>query len=323
MITSDVQEFLRRWHSPDDLIEVHTSGSTGPAKSMQVEKYRMVASAKSTCSFLRIPQGASALLCMPTRYIAGMMMIVRAEVWPLTLTAVEPSNHPLRNISAPPFFVAMTPAQAYASLQEEQERHILLQIPRLLIGGGSISPELEASLRNSKGEVWSSYGMTETLSHIALRRIGTPGYKCLPNVTIGLTPEGTLWVEAPLITPCRLTTRDMAELLPDGTFCITGRLDNVISSGGIKLQLEKLECDLATATGLHIAEDFMLTWVKDVQWGQALTIILRENTPTPHNIKAHLPYLKHILTTTILPLTPTGKPAREQAHLLAERLIKS
>lgn len=324
-----MQEFLDQWNNDSRYVTVTTSGSTGSPKVMQVEKCRMRASALATCRFLRLPQGATALLCMPTRYIAGKMMVVRAEVWPLRLSEVQPSMHPLaslvrkedNSVQEPPYFVAMTPAQAYESLQVPEERDILLRIPRLLLGGGAISDELEDALLLSQGEVWSSYGMTETLSHIALRRMGQPRYSLLPDISIGLDEEQCLWIDAPQLCPTRLQTNDRAEIMPDGSFSIVGRRDNIISSGGVKLQLESLESEMASATGLRVAYDFVLTWVADSRWGQALTLLVTpQAAEVLHASRPTIPYLKATLTTPHIPLTPTGKPAREQIHLLAERL---
>ena len=323
-MTHDAQSFLNEWHSTTPTVTVLTSGSTGQPKTITVEKERMKASARATCQFLQIPQSATALLCMPTRYIAGKMMIVRAEIWPLRLLAVEPSLHPLSTLTETPYFVAMTPAQAYASLQIEQERKILLSVPCLLLGGGAVSEELELALSGSTGKVWSSYGMTETLSHIALRRVGCGHqyYQPLPNVTVGLNNEGCLWIDAPLICASRQQTHDIAEILPDGSFRVLGRIDNIVCSGGVKMQLESLEERLATSFSLRVGEDFLLTWVNDVQWGQALTLLLHPSVKFDA-VQFHtlLPYLKHICYNKALPLTPTGKPARQEAHLLAETLV--
>lgn len=329
-----MQSFLEEWRSESPLVEVHTSGSTGAPKPMWVEKRRMRASALMTCQFLRIPKRATALLCLPTHYIAGKMMVVRAEVWPLSLISVEPSLRPFSTLHEVPFFAAITPAQAYESLRFEHDKSIMLSVPRLLIGGGSISPELETALLKAEGEVWSSYGMTETLSHIALRRIGQKSYSPLEGVSIGLNAEGCLWIEAPHVCAERIQTHDVAEVLANGSFVILGRSDNIISSGGIKIQLEDFEARLATETGLIPGRDVLLTWVSDSKWGQALTMLSladnrqqttdgRGNENENENncqLSTNIPYLKYIYKVSHLPLTATGKPARLEAHLLAESL---
>lgn len=169
--TMTLDEFLEDWNSPDDCITVHTSGSTGKPKAMSVEKARMMASAAKTCRFLSLGRGDSALLCMPLDYIAGKMVVVRSLVSEMRLVSVAPSSHPLRGLDAPLSFAAMVPLQVYCSMQVLEELDMLRRIKHLLIGGGAIDPDMERSLRSFPNAVWSTYGMTETLSHIALRRL--------------------------------------------------------------------------------------------------------------------------------------------------------
>ena len=188
----DFKEFLDEWNNGSDRMLVHTSGSTGKPKPIWVEKKRMAHSARTTCRFLGLKRGDTALLCLSLDYIAGKMMAVRAIEWGLNLICVEPSGHPLSTInverltinegslSEPPprgrqerafSFAAMTPMQVYNTLQVPEERERLMQVKHLIIGGGAIDEALEADLRLFPNAVWSTYGMTETLSHIALRRI--------------------------------------------------------------------------------------------------------------------------------------------------------
>lgn len=164
-------QFISDWQSPSPTLLVHTSGSTGKPKPMLVEKSRMEASARITCRFLGLQPGDTALLCMPLDYIAGKMVCVRSLVWNLRLIRVEPCGHPLQHLDEVPTFAAMVPMQVYNSLQADNELRMLKQIKHLIIGGGAISHELEATLRTFPNAVWSTYGMTETLSHIALRRL--------------------------------------------------------------------------------------------------------------------------------------------------------
>ena len=213
----DIKEFIDEWNNGSDRMLVHTSGSTGKPKPMWVEKKRMAHSARTTCAFLGLKRGDTALLCLSLNYIAGKMMAVRAIEWGLNLVCVEPSGHPLGfkvdeltsrqvdelcdsdainsstksinsstksinsstcqlvNSSTKITFAAMTPMQVYNTLQVAEERERLMQIKHLIIGGGAIDEALEAELRLFPNAVWSTYGMTETLSHIALRRINAGG----------------------------------------------------------------------------------------------------------------------------------------------------
>ena len=251
--------FIDEWNNDSAYVEVKTSGSTGEPKRMLVEKRRMLNSARITCDFLGLKPGDMALLCMSTDYIAGKMMVVRSIERGLKLIEVEPCGHPLDikhltlNIKHSQFsifnfqfdFAAMVPMQVYNSLQVPEEKERLMAIRHLIIGGGAIDEAMEAELRTFPHAVWSTYGMTETLSHIALRRISGPEasewYMPFPTVKLSTTDEGCLVIDAPEVCAQTLTTNDIVELKSDGRFRIRGRKDNVICSGGIKIQIEEVE----------------------------------------------------------------------------------
>ena len=201
-----LEEFLEVWHNDSPFLQVQTSGSTGAPKPMAVEKRRMLASARITCDFLGLKPGDTALLCMPLDYIAGKMMVVRALECSLRLVSVPPSGHPLAHetaLSQVFDFAAMVPLQVYNSLQVPAERSRLMQIRQLIIGGGAIDDALAAALKSFPHAVWSTYGMTETLSHIALRRLNGPEasdcYTPFPSVRLSLSADGCLIIEAPAV----------------------------------------------------------------------------------------------------------------------------
>lgn len=320
---SDYDTFLADWNSPDPTLEVHTSGSTGTPKALRVEKARMEASARMTLDFLRLRKDDTALLCMPLRFIAGKMMVVRALVGHLRLLLSAPSSHPLRGFSGPPpSFLAVTPMQALATLRDDTGRALFERIPRIIIGGGAITPELHAALQHCTGEVYSTYGMTETLSHIAMRRLNgleqSDFYTPLPGVGISQNADGCLVVDAPAVSPVTLVTNDLCELRPDGTFRILGRRDNIICSGGIKLSLEALETKLS-----NIGCPYQLTAVPDALLGEALTLLHEGDAPDSDVIASRLESYerpRHIYRVDALPLTDTGKPARAEARTLAKKL---
>ena len=231
-----IEDFLEGWNNASETVLVHTSGSTGEPKPMLVEKQRMVASARRTNDFLGLKKGDTALLCMSLDYIAGKMMVVRAIERGLQLVSVEPTGHPLSNqhfsslishFSFPLDFAAMVPMQVYNSLQVPEERERLMQIRHLIIGGGAIDEGLAAELKSFPNAVWSTYGMTETLSHIALRRLNGPDasewYTPFPSVKVALNEEGCLVIDAPEVCSERLVTNDIAEVKQgDGSF-VTSR----------------------------------------------------------------------------------------------------
>ena len=327
-----LEEFLAQWNDTSDVIEVHTSGSTGKPKRLLVEKQRMVNSARITCDFLGLKEGDSALLCMPLDYIAGKMVVVRSLVSHLHLISVTPSSHPLKDVTQPIDFAAMVPLQVYSSLQEPAERERLMSIRHLIIGGGAIDDSLESQLQQFPNAVWSTYGMTETLSHIALRRISGENsslwYSPLDGVDVSLSSDSCLEIFAPKVNPEKLHTNDIAELrtLPDGSkeFRILGRKDNVIDSGGIKIQAEEVERLLRP----HLSCGFMITKVSDARLGEAVTILIESDDAylalsiCKHVLPKHwVP--RHVLPISHIPLTETGKPARAEAEALAKKLRHS
>ena len=327
-----IEEFLAQWNDTSDVIEVHTSGSTGKPKRLLVEKRRMVNSARITCDFLGLKEGDTALLCMPLDYIAGKMVVVRSLVSHLHLISVMPSSHRLKDVTQAIDFAAMVPLQVYSSMQEPAERERLLSIRHLIIGGGAIDDSLESQLQQFPNAVWSTYGMTETLSHIALRRISGENsslwYSPLDGVDVSLSSDSCLEIYAPQVNPEKLHTNDIAELrtLPDGSkeFRILGRKDNVIDSGGIKIQAEEVERLLRP----HLSCGFMIIKVSDARLGEAVTLLVESDDAylalsiCKHVLPKHwVP--RHVLPISHIPLTETGKPARAEAEALAKKLLHS
>lgn len=242
----ELEAFLSEWRSSDSCLTVHTSGSTGVPKPLRVEKRRMEASARMTCRFLGLTSQDTALLCMPLRYIAGKMVVVRSLVAGMQIINVKPCSRPLASLDKVPTFAAMVPLQVACSVENDGDLAKLRSIRNLIIGGGAIDEKLADILRGFPNAVWSTYGMTETLSHIAMRRISGRDadeyYSPLPGIRVWLNAASCLCIEAPQLVDGVLETHDVAEFPPDGQrFRILGRIDNVIDSGGIKIQAEEVE----------------------------------------------------------------------------------
>lgn len=326
--------FLREWNDKEvEELMVHTSGSTGIPKPLLVKKERMENSARMTCRFLGLKAGDSALLCLPLRYIAGKMMTVRSVVGSLDLWPVAPDNHPLKNLNEPPVFAAMIPMQVRCSLEVPKEAELLREIRHLIIGGGAIDVDLAAALRNFPHEVWSTYGMTETLSHIAMRRLNGPEatewYTPLEDVRIRLSSESTLVIEAPKVCDGELVTNDVAEVNDKGEFRICGRKDNVINSGGIKIQIEEVEKILRP----YISCPYFISSISDPKFGEIAVMLLEadqlpederrelnctlDKTCRERLEKYHCP--KAYFYLPALPYTETGKPDRATARKMAEQ----
>ncbi len=350
-----LEDFLSEWNNDSDRVLVHTSGSTGKPKPMMVEKKRMLNSARITCDFLGLKPGDSALLCMSLDYIAGKMVVVRSIERHLHLISVSPSGHPLKDINLKDAneknangeitFAAMVPMQVYNTLQVPEERERLTHVRHLIIGGGAIDASLEKELRSLPGNIaiWSTYGMTETLSHIALRRINgaeaSEWYQPFDSVKISQTDEGCLVIDAPLVCAETLVTNDIVEIesyiynkvekhekVEKLRFRIKGRKDNVICSGGIKIQIEEVEALLKP----HLEKPFMIAKKKDEKFGEIAVLLTEdedlkkveatirrllsgksddsnkssESKSHKYWIPREFRYVEH------LPLTETGKPKR-------------
>ena len=339
-----IEEFLEAWNNASETVLVHTSGSTGEPKPMLVEKRRMLASARRTNDFLGLKEGDTALLCMSLDYIAGKMMVVRAIERGLRLITVEPSGHPLAVKQPQIDFAAMVPMQVYNSLQVAEERERLMQIKHLIIGGGAIDDSLAAELKSFPNAVWSTYGMTETLSHIALRRLNGPEasewYTPFPSVKVSLNEEGCLVIDAPEVCAERLVTNDIAEVATQRgqalcdplryshegqspcvactAFRILGRKDNVICSGGIKIQAEEVERELHP----YLRVPYLITKRQDEKFGEVVVLLTEGAVEEAQKVcerilpKYHQPRV--YLHVDRIPLTETGKPARQQAAQLAK-----
>lgn len=339
MLAMTLNEFLSEWGSPSPYVKVHTSGSTGKPKELMVEKSRMVASAEATCDFLGLRPGDTALLCMSLDYIAGKMMVVRSIVRGLRLICVPPSSTPLdswqdscrfssyrqdgNSLSVeaqgvcPLDLVAMVPMQVKRSLHDPHLR----EVRNIIIGGGAIDDELETALRTFPNNIYSSYGMTETLSHIALRRVSGPEaslwYAPLPGVSLSLTSDSCLVIHAPRVCSEPVVTNDIAEI-QEGRFRILGRKDNVINSGGVKIQIEEVE-------RLIPSDSVQITSAPDPLFGEAVVMLLLDSvTPDEQSAiaaaVAELPRYwrpKRTIRVSHLPKTGTGKPDRAEAKRLA------
>ena len=320
----EIDEFLAEWENDKKTVLVHTSGSTGKPKPIWVEKQRMLNSARITCDYLGLKPGDTALLCMSLDFIGGKMMVVRSIERNLSLIVERANGHPLSDesllmdsrqaLTASIDFAAMVPMQVYNSLQVPKERERLSQIKHLIIGGGGIDEALEKELLTMPNAIWSTYGMTETLSHIALRRLNGPEasewYHPFDGVTVSLDENGCLVIDAPEVCKTPLVTHDIAEISEKG-FRIKGRLDNVICSGGIKIQIEEVERVLKAV----VNTPFMIAKKKNEKFGE-IAILLTESSDLASIEKVCREILpkywvpKEYIHVESLPLTETGKPKR-------------
>ncbi len=259
-----VGDFLLDWFDNKSFIELNTSGTTGTPKVIRVEKQAMVNSALATGDFFGLRSGDKALHCLPTKYIAGKMMFVRGFILGLDMDFVAPSLNPLEKCDDCYDFAAMVPLQAQHALP------LLHKIKTLIIGGVKINKNLEADLLKLPTKVYETYGMTETITHIAAKKLGEDFFTVLPNVTISYDENSCLVIRAPRISDDLIVTNDLVELVNENQFKFLGRIDNVINSGGIKLLPEQIEDKLSD----KINRRFFVSGIPDEKLGERLVLIV-------------------------------------------------
>ena len=239
--------FCRDWLAGQETFTQQTSGSTGAPKLQVLSRTQMEASAAATGAFFGTTTRSHLLCCLNPAFIAGKMMLVRALVWNCPITLVEPSANPLLSLAEQFTFVALVPLQVEAALAEEKSRKLLQSIPHVLIGGAALPYKIQQELIQQGIRAWQSFGMTETVSHIALAPIGAGDlvYQALPGVAIGINEQHCLWIQSQMSGTERIQTNDTIELRSKNTFAWLGRADFVVNSGGIKLFPEQLERRIA------------------------------------------------------------------------------
>lgn len=266
--------FLIDWLDEKNILEVQTSGSTGTPKTILLQKQHMVNSAIATGAFFDLQGGETALLCLPTEYIAGKMMLVRAMILGLELDYVHPSSSPLEHIQKEYDFCAMVPLQLQNSL------NTIANIKKLIVGGAQMSIALKKQVQSKSTMVYETYGMTETITHIAVKKVNhftsvdgdvlENPFVALPDVSFSKDERGCLVLNAPKISDAQVVTNDMVHLISDTEFQWLGRFDNIINSGGVKLYPEQIETKLAQL----IDKPFFVTGLKDEILGQKLILVV-------------------------------------------------
>ncbi len=302
----DLGKLFQQWFDQNKTMELTTSGTTGEAKGIQIKKKTMINSARATADFFKLAAGDRALLCLSTKYIGGKMMVIRALTLGLELDVVAPSSTPLLNNKEMYDFVAMVPMQVENSIAE------LDKVKTVIIGGAKVNANLAKQLQGLNTAVFETYGMTETVSHIAAKKIGEPYFTVLPHVHIYADERGCLVINAPKVSDGILVTNDLVEVVNDHQFQWLGRIDNVINSGGIKLFPEQIEAKLIA----YIPSRFFVIGQEDEKLGERLILVI-ESEPYEFNEDAFktlgkFEKPKKILFTSKIEETATGKLLRKQ-----------
>ena len=298
-------QFCGQWLTGQQTFTVQTSGTTGPSKPVQLLRRQLIASAQLTGQVLNLSQGDRALVCLSPDYIAGLMMLVRGMELGLEMIAVEPQSNPFAEFSFEEEihfdFTAMVPLQIQTIFDSFPQGIVILNLMKtILLGGAPISEELKNSIQNIEAPVYHTFGMTETASHVALRRLNGSGatekYYPLPGIKIGTDERGCLWIKGVITDYKMITTNDLVELDSDGGFVWLGRLDNVINTGGIKVPAEKIEQKLNEILHqLHIQRNCLVSGLPDRRLGEKIVAVF-EGEPLPKEV---LSKIKNKLVTKL------------------------
>ncbi len=271
----DIAMFLMQWFDDSEFITVQTSGSTGSPKPINLKKEFMINSAKATGIYFNLPQNTSALLCLPINFIAGKMMLIRSLFLGWHLDIVESSTNPLKGINKQYDFAAMVPIQLFNSL------NFMGHIKKIIVGGGLVSQELVLKLHKLPTKIYATYGMTETITHIAVKPLNMAAgvkykkkfYQTLPSVRVGKDARGCLLIDAPNLSDERIITNDLVTLISNTEFKWLGRYDNIINSGGVKLIPEQIEEKLSAI----ISNRFFVIGIPDPVLEDKLILICEGN----------------------------------------------
>ncbi|MDO6676120.1 AMP-binding protein [Tenacibaculum sp. 1_MG-2023] len=269
-INDSVYQFLSDWFNTEDFVVVQTSGSTGKPKPISLKKEFMINSAKATGVFFDLEENTTALLCLSTDYIAGKMMLVRALTlgWSIDVVALTSKVEIIKEYD----FSAMVPLQLRSSLAS------IHKIKKLIVGGGVVANDLIEAIQDKSTEIFATYGMTETITHIAVKKLNNvisndsekSHYKTLPNVQLSQDNRNCLIIDASKVSEEKVVTNDVVHLISKTEFEWLGRYDNVINSGGVKLHPEKIEEKLSKV----IPNRFFVTGINDKKLGEKLVLIV-------------------------------------------------
>lgn len=316
-------EFCRQWLNGQAAFSLKTSGSTGEPKAIVVSREQMVLSARQTIEYFKLSPADTVLVCLNTAYIAGIMMLARALESEANIIAVEPTGKPLQDITQQIDFIAVVPLQLQQILDNAKTRNQLENCRAVIVGGALVSVSLMKSIQESAANIYATFGMTETLTHFALKQLNPnqeEHFTAFNGVTIGQDSRGCLTVASPVTEDRVLVSNDLVELLSPNTFKWLGRIDNVINSGGVKLQIEALERKVENIFhDLGLANRFIISSKADEILGEKVVLVVESNSHleilnsldwSDYMEKYEKP--KEVLYSSLFQETPTGKINRHE-----------
>ncbi|UJP64585.1 AMP-binding protein [Mongoliitalea daihaiensis] len=276
--------FCQSWLTDQQSFELQTSGSTGMPKNILITRSQMEVSAMATRDFFRISANPNLLCCLNTWFIAGKMMLVRGMEWNACIYLSKPSQNPFKESSLIQKYelVAMVPLQVLNCIDDTLGLQGLKAIKNLIIGGAPSSHSLIEKLLAASIHAYQTYGMTETVSHVALAPIEGKElqYEVLPGVIIGVDENNRLWIEAPMAEEKQIQTNDLVKILSPTRFQWLGRADFTINSGGVKVQPELIEKAIEPLVVEKFGDvAYFIGGLTDEQLGQKVVLIVEKTDP--------------------------------------------
>lgn len=274
-------DFIQSWRSDTMSFNLQTSGSTGIPKIISVSRNQLSSSAAMTGRALDLGSGTRALVCLNIEYVAGIMMLVRGMELGWELTIMEPVANPLNHLPREVQFdfVALVPMQMAACLEDKRTKDNIKHLGKVLLGGAPVSRTLLKQIQNLDIPVYQSYGMTETVSHVALRKLNGKNrgeaYQFLPGVSAGMDARGCLFVSGQMTNGETIQTNDLVEMKTNNEFIWLGRYDNVINSGGVKIILDRVDEQIAVVLEvLQFLNPYFSWFQEDEKLGQKLVLFI-------------------------------------------------
>jgi len=316
-VLKEVEEFLVEWNSTSQELKAHTSGSTGAPKQITLSKKGLLFSARNTNTFFNLNENSKALLCLPLATIGGKMMLVRALESKMTLFIDSASSNPLRKREEYFDFVAVTPMQLIKMLNESIDK--VRRIKYILVGGAPMNENLISRLKDEKITVFLGYGMTETASHVAIRKVGYENdefYQAMPGIRFSYGDNQTLKIHYPALNDFPIETNDLVELIDCNRFKWLGRKDFVVNSGGIKIHIEAIENRLSN----RIKCPFFVFGIPDKNLGEKLILCIESSEK---DLTMDFDFLgiqkpRHVYFFKSFVYTPSGKVSRQETIKLLQ-----
>jgi O-succinylbenzoic acid--CoA ligase len=270
-IDPEIHKLLSFWKSKENKISVYTSGSTGSPKKINIYKNQMVASAKNTLGYFEIKDNSTFLSCLPLKYIGGKMILIRAILSKSKIVLCKPTVNPINELDTEIDFIALTPLQLNSLLEK---KNIFKKIKLAIVGGGLVSKNVISKIQNLTTNCFQTYGMTETISHIALRNLkncnGKTPYKCINDVEVGTNNKNQLIINSKELEIKNLVTNDKVKILSTKEFLFLNRTDNIINSGGLKINPEEVENKILKSLGDN---NFFVDKIKNDKFGEEIILI--------------------------------------------------